>query len=90
MASSKLSDTSELSEEWGFHNQSTLEMMIKRSKKLGNGKKKKPSSSERYELFKKAGEKSNPVTSSRRKGVDRKSYFQQNASSLPLDENQGR
>jgi len=42
-----------INSDWGFQNENTGQLMLKRAKKFGVGKKKKTNSTDRYQLFKK-------------------------------------
>ncbi|XP_057316577.1 leucine-rich repeat and IQ domain-containing protein 1-like isoform X2 [Hydractinia symbiolongicarpus] len=78
--------TEHISEEWGFHNEVTAELMLKRAKKMGVGKKKKVlNSDQRYQLFMKNKDSFiGPVTTHRKQGVGKQSYFQVHGSPTPL------
>jgi len=78
MTSSRKSES--ISNEWGFYNNSTTQLMMKRARKMGVGKRKKPmDAKERLDLFKKKIDFKTQVRT-QKKEVERRSYFQDIAS----------
>ncbi|XP_072171846.1 uncharacterized protein [Diadema setosum] len=67
-----------LTEEWGFKDSTTAELMMRRAKKMAKGKKKKLDPIQRYQQIKKAQESptSRQTQVASKKGVQRKEYFQ--------------
>ncbi|XP_030845358.1 leucine-rich repeat and IQ domain-containing protein 1 [Strongylocentrotus purpuratus] len=68
----------QLTEEWGFKDSVTADLMMKRAKKLAKGKKKKLDPIQRYQQIRKNQDASTarPVQNAGKKGVQRKDYFQ--------------
>ncbi|XP_054762030.2 leucine-rich repeat and IQ domain-containing protein 1-like [Lytechinus pictus] len=68
----------QLTEEWGFKDSVTADLMMKRAKKLAKGKKKKLDPIQRYQQIRKTQDASSarPPQMTSKKGVQRKDYFQ--------------